>query len=339
MTSSLISSQVSYGKLWFCVNLSDFGSRATHRCCHKGLRRFFSKLAKFLFFFSFFSLELGFSAQWPASRTTEGIEAQRRKISRLLYKSVLICICIRLADNRDYTLSNRRSDYFSSFQIYVYGTDIFAYLYLPFSPSLFLFLSLFFSSSLLLLDFSYTLRDDRSVLQTIDSRPSTTRPPSCSYKLSDVPTSNRARGTSSCGRSLRRAPSRVSQLGSRLSCPPLFLSLSLWFLSPHLSPPLFFFLLFSPGSFAQSSLRGHFITIPPRRLCRCPSAKLNDRVFRAPAQLRYPSAIDITMLRYRDAILRHFRDWEQNYCAIYVSDAKIFRYSFHIAWKYFIISE
>lgn len=121
MTSSMIASQISYGKLWFCLNLSDFGSRSTHRCCHKGLRRFFEEIleaspAKFLlFFFLFFPRTWIFRLMARVAHDRKNRSVKEK--DRLLYKSVLICICIRLADNRDYTLSNRRSDYFSSFPL------------------------------------------------------------------------------------------------------------------------------------------------------------------------------------------------------------------------------
>lgn len=185
-----------------------------------------------------------------------------------------------------------------------YGTSIFAYFYLFFSLSL--SLSLF---SLFLFDFSYTLRDDRSVLQTIDSRPSTTRPPSCSYKLSDVPTSLIAReepllADVCCDEPLLA----LASLAPDYLAPPLFLSLFDFFLLTYL-------LLSSSSSSSSRDLSRKVLSADvlsrSLRLCRCPSAKLNDRVFRAPAQLRYPSTIDITMLRYRDAILRHLRLGEE----------------------------
>lgn len=123
-----------------------------------------------------------------------------------------------------------------------------------------------------------------------------------SYKHSDVPTSNRERGVSSSPRlrsrlRRRRAPSRVSQLGSRLSSPlsPLCLPLSLSSFSSSPPPPSF-----PPPYFVRKSARALYLDSAPAFFV------VRRRSWMI-AQLRYPFAIDITTLQYRDAILRHFR--------------------------------
>lgn len=111
------------------------------------------------------------------------------------------------------------------------------------------------------------------------------------YKHLDVPTSNRAGSlffsANAFGRAFgrRRAPSHVSQLGSRLSsslsplCPPLSLSCS--FPSLLLLPR---FLRLASREFLSRVRAGSLSRFRPgilrRRLSAAP-AKLNDRVFRA----------------------------------------------------------
>lgn len=120
-----------------------------------------------------------------------------------------------------------------------------------------------------------------AVLRTIDSRSLVEGP---SYKHSDVPTSNRAlplreKCVELAATTAAASPSRVSQLGSRLSSS---LSFSLSPSGPPSSLSSFscFGSFVSLASLSRKSARVLYLNSGILRR-RCPSAKLNDRVFHA----------------------------------------------------------